>query len=69
MEQPDTSLDIIGEDKQPKGFVKTDEENNWLDSIEIDQEHVINVLRYAFAVCLVAVSAKILFDICFNFEN
>lgn len=69
MEQPDTSLDIIGEDKQPKGFVKTDEENNWLDSIEIDQEHVINVLRYAFAVCLVAVSAKILFDICFNIKD
>ena len=69
MEQPDTSLDIIGEDKQPKGFVKTDEENNWLDSIEIDQEHVINVLRYAFAVCFVAVSAKHLFDICFNIKD
>ena len=64
MEQPDTTLEIIGEDKQPKGFEKTTNEgNNWLDRIETDQEHVINVLRYTFAVCLVAVSAKIIFDI------
>ena len=63
MEQPDTNWEI-GEDKQSKGFEKTTNEgNNWLDRIETDQEHVINVLRYTFAVCLVAVSAKIIFDI------
>ena len=62
MEQPGTALDIIGEDQQPKDFEKN-EEHNRLDSSEMDQEYVVDLLRYAFAVCLVAVSAKILLDV------
>ena len=62
MEQPGTALDITGEDQQPKDFEKN-EEHNRLDSSEMDQEYVVDLLRYAFAVCLVAVSAKILLDV------
>ena len=62
MEQPGTALDIIGEDQQPKDFEKN-EEYNRLDSNELDQEYVVDLLRYAFAVCLVAVSAKFLLDV------
>ena len=65
MEQPDTALEDIGEDQQPQGFEKTIEEKSWTDNIEIDPEYVVNVLRYAFAICLVAVSSKLLFDVFF----
>ena len=66
MEQPDTALDDIGEDQQLlQGLENKIEEKYWMDNIEIDPEHIVNVLRYAFAICLVAVSAKLLFDVFF----
>ena len=65
MEQPDTALDDIGEDQQLQGLENNIEEKYWMDNIEIDPEHIVNVLRYAFAICLVAVSAKLLFDVFF----
>ena len=65
MEKPDTALEGIGEDQQPQGFEQTIEDKSWTDNIEIDPEYVVNVLRYAFAICLVAVSSKLLFDVFF----
>ena len=65
MEQPDTALENIGEDQHPQGFEKTIEDKSWTDNIEIDPEYVVNVLRYAFAICLIAVSSKLLFDVFF----
>ena len=65
MEQPDSALDDIEEDQLPQGLDKNIEEKYWMDNIEIDPEYVVNVLRYAFAICLVAVCAKLLFDVFF----
>ena len=59
------TLESIGEHQQPQDLEKAVEEKYWLDTVEIDPEYFVNILRYAFAVCLIAVSAKILFNVLF----
>ena len=67
MEKSNIQEDIRKKEKEASQDIEdTLEEKYWMDSIEIDPELAVNVLRYVFAVCLLAVSIQILYNVIFQ---